>query len=380
MEMLGWLGVIAMLIGFVFSILILMGKKKGGIDVGAKWKTPMSAGLLVVGVAGLLMTPFASYIPGLSTFAITAPEPTTTFSTPNGQTDLEVHVVPVNTLSVGVCLWGSNACGTYSGTLRVFPEDQDPSDPTSSTIDTVTISSGTGSTTNKRLMTDTLYWFVLDGGGTYYDVDLGRREISDENFNYNTGDYGITFDDVITVATIGDIFNGSNESSTNSDRFNGQDRSTDGELNVTHGTEGEIWYDESAGDGQVYVEMDFGVSGAYSGIKDPVVCFESADTNGAEGNEITQIYVSTVTGENSFSGVNDFVNFFANDECISMGSFMEGGETANYKWTITYNEANLDTNDDFYVYMDDLGAIKAKDVITSNTGATYDRIKFDATA
>ena len=91
MEMLGWLGVIAMLIGFVFSILILMGKKKGGIDVGAKWKTPMTAGLLVVGVAGLLMTPFASYIPGLSTFAITAPEPTTTLSTPNGQTDLILY-------------------------------------------------------------------------------------------------------------------------------------------------------------------------------------------------------------------------------------------------------------------------------------------------
>ena len=278
---------------------------------------------------------------------------------------------PISTLSVISTVKNSNSHTDVSGYLRIFDPDTNPSDPTASALDSVTVSSGVGSTTNKYIRTSTSYRVVFDGDATYYDKDYGIMTFEDEDFNPSTGEFLFDMKDITLVATISDMIN---ESSITGD-VNGQTTScivgTD-ELGSA-GTD-EFTYDVSVGDGQFYFKPTLEASVAYSELKDAVLCFEWDTSNAPEGNEISSITCSLVSGTDLGIPA-ELVNYWSNEECVSLGD-MTAGQSSQIKLLFTVDDTAIDANDGYFLAFDDLGSLRGKD-LNLDTGATIDRITFE---
>ena len=271
----------------------------------------------------------------------------------------------------------SNSQSAVSGTLRIYNSDVDPKTPTASTIDTITVSSGTGTSTNKKLRTDTAYRVVLDGAGTYYDKDYGVMTFTAKDYNPNTGSFLFDLGEVAKVSTIDDMLNESDVSGL----LNGQASITCGTDEICGGEASEnVTYDESVGDGQFYIKPTISFSGANTEIKEPVVCFEWDTTNPPEGNELSALDYQLISGTDFGFADSSWLNYWSTQSCLSAGSIAKGGVSSSIKLTLTVDEANLANNaDKWYLYVDDLSGIRAKDA-RLNTGATYDRTLFDSQA
>jgi len=176
-------------------------------------------------------------------------------------------------------------------TLSVISTAKNSNSQTASPLDSISVSSGVGSTTNKYIKTSTPYRVVFDGEGTYYDVDYGVITFPDEDFNPSTGEYLFDMGTVTIVATIDDMLN---ESLLTGGYVNGETsdltRGT-AELgtDISSGNTDNLTYDESAGDGQFYIKPTLSASGAYKELRDAVMCFEWDTSTPPEGNEISSI-------------------------------------------------------------------------------------------
>lgn len=256
----------------------------------------------------------------------------------------------------------SNAYDQVIGTLRFYDAGTNPSSPTASTVDTVTISAGTGSSTAKRLQTETPYRVVFDGASLWYDEDYGIITFASKDYNKNTGQYGFDAGLISRIANFTDY-----NASDISGNINGQTTATLGTDEI--GTElldddsngGNLSYDESVGDGQFYFDYIIEVSGANREVKAPVLCFEWDNTAPPEGNELSALTAQVQSGI-GFGIPSDLLDYWSNQACTSMGTVIAGGASSEVRFTITVDEANLDTTDMWRMYIDDLGAIRGKDV------------------
>jgi len=268
----------------------------------------------------------------------------------------------------------SNAYDQVAGTLNFYDAGTDPSSPTASAIDTITVSAGAGSTTNAKLRTNTAYRVTFDGDGSYYDVDYGVITISESDYNPSTGTASISMGEVMKVSTIDDMMNESAVDGV----VNGQTVATPGTAELGSNATDILWYDESVGDGQFYIEPTLSFSGANTGIKNAVLAFEWDTSNPPEGNEISALTYQLTSGTDL--GIpSDLLNYWSTEEAIALGTSINGGTSSKIKLTITYDETNLDTTDVWYLAVDDLGELRGKD-INLDTGATLDRITFNAQA
>ena len=293
---------------------------------------------------------------------------TTTVTTTEGQ------AVPIDTFSVLAKEALSNSYTTANGTLRFYDSGTDPKSPTASNIDTITLTSGAGSSTAKKIKTETPYRVILDGGGSMYDDDYGIITFASKDYNKNTGQYLYDLGSLIRIATLELV----NASSTDINGVNSYVIGTDevgGDITNATG----LTYDESVGDGQFYLQPTINFNGANQQTKEPVACFEWDTSNPPEGNEISALTQQLISGTD-LAIASSLIDFWSKQECVSLGSVRDGGVSSKIKLTITVDEANLDANADiWYFYMDDLGGIRAKDA-RLNTGAVYERIKFDSQA
>lgn len=265
-----------------------------------------------------------------------------------------------------------------SGTqfLKIYDANTDPSSPTASAIDKINISAGSGSSTNKLITVNTPYRVVFDGAGTWYDKDFGVIVFDSARYNAEASELLFQMGDIAKVGTIDDMLDEVN--SVNGD-INGQSSSVAGTAEVGNVTTDSLVYDISVGDGQFYIQPTLAFSGAYTEVKNPVLCFQRDITNPPEGNEMSSITYQHVTGTD-LGLPSELVSYWSNEECVLLGAQATGGQSSKIKLTFTVDETNTDANDDWYLYLDDLSDIRGKDSIVSNSGATLDSIKFDAQA
>lgn len=272
------------------------------------------------------------------------------------------------------------------GNILLYTAGVNPKDPSASVLATLTL--GTAYT-GADLMCGETYRIVYSNSTSAYAQDLGDVVLIDcaTEFNKDTADsfvdltkkYGVKRQ---KVATIDDFFD---ETKTDG-RINGQTNSSlvtgtaeIGYTGVDPSADAVMVYNETIGDGTVYLDLTFSASGSQSALKDAVVCFEFESGAEPEGTEISEIVMQHREGSVlNFPSSVDWDTVFANEECVSASSEMLAGTSAKYRMTITYNEANLDTSDDFKLVFDDLGANKGKDA-KQNLGATQDYVDFDAT-
>lgn len=262
---------------------------------------------------------------------------------------------------------------TY-GFVEVYPSDQDPQAPTSEYIVRVNVSSGAASATNPGLTTDTDYRVVFDGGGLggWYDEDWGVIQFSYEAYQKNTGEFLFSPDSIARIATIDDILSEGTSFDTDGD-INGQ--STGGLDQELNGTNDKLTYNCTTGDGNFYIQPTLSVSGGNKEIKNYVMCFDWDDSNPPEGDEISDIVYQLVSGTD-FGIPSNLLDHWAKEACIDLGANVKGGTSSKIKLSITVSETNLDTNDDWYLRIDDLGGWQAKDK-KLNKGADYDSLQFD---
>ncbi len=268
---------------------------------------------------------------------------------------------------------------TTDGDIKIYDEVTDPTEPTANPIITVNVTSGVGTDTQKLITTEKNYRVVFDGGLGWYSEDWGVIKFPVGNYQKQTGTFKFEGNGrvISAIAEIDDFFN---ETQTDGD-VNGQTTCQgDEELNCTATSDDVISYSEHAGDGDFYIQPEISVSGANKKIRDAVMCFEFDTSTPPEGDEVSSISYQHVSGTDFLAQQNigsELVDYWANEGCIKLANTIKGGTSSKIKLTITVSEANLDTDDDWYLYIDDLGEIRGKDVV-NNRGTQYDRLKFDA--
>lgn len=270
----------------------------------------------------------------------------------------------------------SNSYSTADGTLRFYDSGTDPKSPTASTIDTITVTNGAGSSTAKKLQTEKPYRVVFDGAGTYYDKDYGIITFATKDYNKNTGQYGFDAGEASAIGVPSVMLKVTDNSTVNGQTTGviGTDELGISVSIVTNNNITNLSYDKSVGDAQFYIEPTLGADGANTELKEPVFCFEWDVTNPPEGTEISAFTSQLQTGTN-FNIPADLLDYWSTQSCISLGSTIGGGTTAKYRLTVTVVEADLNATDIWTLYEDDLGAIRGKDV-RLNIGAQPDKITF----
>ena len=143
-----------------------------------------------------------------------------------------------------------------------------------------------------------------------------------------------------------------------------------------YGTTDNLVYNETTGDGSVTICLKFECSGANVECRDMALEFDFDNTNPPEGNEYSSMTLQLKEGKD-LGLPSEIVNYWKNQQALKIGT-LKGGESAVYKLTISITEANVDANDDWTMYLDDLGGWQEQD-IGSDTGATGDSITFDHT-
>lgn len=255
-------------------------------------------------------------------------------------------------------------------------------------VDTTAITSGVGTDTSKYVKTNVPYRILLyETSGTYYDMEFGGNAEADylpcPSSDESAPTISIEFNDVITVATIGDML----DETATSGIINGQVTSngTDGcGLEIQVGTDSSpaaddtLYYNETDGDGTFTIKFTITTSGINSGLKNPVLDFVHDNTNPPEGDEYSQVMLTHDSGIN-FNLPNDVTDNWKNQIplYLSAENVMRSGQTGVYLLTFSVDESNLDANDVWFLGFDDLGDFNGKD-IKNHGKATADVITFDA--
>ncbi|MCK5217821.1 MAG: hypothetical protein KAJ93_08530, partial [Methanosarcinales archaeon] len=276
------------------------------------------------------------------------------------------------TLSVGTMVFGSNSYTTAAGTVNIYESGVDPTSPNSNPKDTITVSSGVGNTTDMLIKSCIMYSVVFDGSTTYYDV-YWNDNASEQQFPYVQTDQPTTtasfdFSEIITVATIDDPIDESAVTGVVNGQTSCVNASTaSNEINVGTAAScangGVLYYDESVGDEQFYIDLAIGFSGGNKAVKDPVLCFVNHLTTPFEGDEFTSVTAQLRTGTD-FGIPSSLTNYVNGMDCVSLGSFVEGGTSDTYRITMGVDETNLDNAADImYIYVDDLGSHLGQDIL-----------------
>lgn len=333
-----------------------------------KERTDMAkvSGAFAVVIAGLLVLTSGGIDLGDDTYTYTV--------APGGQpVGADCQVKPYISLKVSTQLAGDLSYTTAAGTAYFYESGVNPSDPNANAYDTATITSGVGSSANAKLESCTVYGIVFGGANTYYD-QWYQGETSSYLPYIATDESAIAsatirFDNIMTVASIDDpivenavtgVVNGQTAVNTSGD---GQEIILASDANNVV-----LKYDESAGDGQFYLDLAIGAAGGNAFLKNPVLCFVNDLTQPFNGNEFTSVTSQLRTGTD-FGIPSSITNDVNGGSCISLGDTMECGQSGTYRITFNVDEDNFDTDDIMYIYMDDLGSHLGQDILRG-AGAT----------
>ena len=297
-----------------------------------------------------------------------------------GTSESGLTTMPIDSITFGTVTEGANSYTADStGAVKIYQADADPTDPNANPIVTISMSSGVGSDTNGLVNLNTPYRVIYDGAGTYYGEDLGVIKFDSTNYNANTGKFTYSRIPIETIATITDMGDETATSGSNAPLVcNGQSANTHNTTEL-YGTTDALEYDESVGDGTFTICSTIGAEGgANKYLKDVVLEFRWSLTTPPEGNEISSIVAQHKEGT-SFNVPSELVNYWSNQGIVPLSDKIASGTSGVYKLTFTVNEANLDANDDWTLFIDDLGSYFGKDV-GMDTGATADSVSFDSQA
>lgn len=282
----------------------------------------------------------------------------------------------IETLAWGVREQGTNSQTAFNGAINLYDKNADLGSSTATPIDTITMLNGVGSSTNKRAKTNTEYRVVATNAtaASWYDLDYGVIKFpSDELSQNGVFSYYDESKPAQLVATLNDILD---ENSTTG-AMNGQTTHVIGtdEIGCTAGCQAdeEFVYDESVGDGQWFIDVTPGASGANAIGKNAVLKFVHDLSNPPEGDEFSSITSSLRTGTDF--GIEDDVTLnWKNQIPIELGD-VKAGQSATYRFTFNVVEANEDGSDDWTIRFDDLGNHLGKDLRYS-VRATADTVTY----
>lgn len=299
-----------------------------------------------------------------------------------GVLDGSCQVKPYENVTFSGDTWGANDPTAPEGSISFYSAGVDPSEPGANTLTNVSVTSGVGHTLSGVLESCTNYGIIYNGASAEYDMWYNGHDWTQANqLPYiSTTESAISkavlkFNDVIVVASIPDPFNEASVTGI----LNGQtnvtaEEGSTNELGV--GTDnaavnGEtIYYNKSAAasDSSFYIDITLGATGANSKLKDPALCFVNL-ANPMDGNEFTAVTLTRQSGVD-FGLPTDITAYVSGADCVPMGAWIEGGQTAVYRLQFTAVNASLDVGTDImYIYTDDCGEYLGKDILR-NTKAT----------
>ena len=362
---------------YIVAVLLLAGAifKKG---VSKDWHR------LAIGVVGVLLVVFNLGVIDFDTQTITGGDG-------DGDTDASSgKAQPIVTFNAWFSEDFSNSpTAITDGVLDIYNKDDNPSKANVDPVVSITVpSSGKFTSSSPGLSTNTEYRIVYRGNGSWYSHDFDKITFNsvDGTFDDDTNQYDwrpevklqkqASITDFFDETSVAGIMNGhTNTSITLGTNEIGcaTDCSSDGVL----------VYDESQGDGSVYLDLTHATGSSNAVIQDYSVCILYEDGAEPEDNEFSSITLSSQSGEGigltaANGGSNDITDIFANEACLVVGD-VKSGTTHKWRYTFTYDEANLATDDDFKIVADDLGDINGK-TVDLDTGVTKETLDFDAQA
>jgi len=228
------------------------------------------------------------------------------------------------------------------------------------------------------------------GSSTDYSTE-GIVAVPCDKVNAYTGDATVDLTSLYgfkptLVATLDDIFDETSTSGImNGDTSNVSNSGGGQEIGNNQSTpiaDGELIYDESAGNGDFYIDVSFSASSSNSELRDPKIGFYFYSDEAPEGTEVTAMTFALRSGSDlGIPAGTNFLTLWQNQEGVKINN-IPSGTSATYRMTVTYDEAALDTTDQWALTFNDLngvGLIEGQDV-GRNNGATFDRVIFDAQA
>ena len=283
-------------------------------------------------------------------------------------TVIDTSTKPVSTLQIKGREKYSLLDNVVNGSFGIFNPSVNPSSVSTTSIQSISLTNGVGSTTSASASTNTNYIFVYDGVGRWYDENYGIMQFS--NANYADGKVFYNLPDVVRIGNFSVPVNVSagnaaiNGQSThrNQDEINiSSSVVSTGSNDITYGT---LVYNTTTGDGTFFIDLLFSNDVVNSEIRDAVLCFENDGSNPMSGNEVTGINFQSLSGQ-AFPGSPQLAGlhtYITADACTNLGNLLSGFRSS-YRLAFTVNDANWDSsNGRFNIWVDDLGLFKEKDV------------------
>lgn len=329
--------------------------------------------LIMYGVIGLVIL-MALGVINLNTMSFNLPSATGAVA---GSGSSCATVTPIETLQLqDVTKYSNSYTADSSGSIKFFASGVNVQDANANPIDTQAFTTGNASDTHKALFTCTPYHVIYDGAGTYYGVDIGTVTFDMNAYNPTRG---IASMSPVTVATVGAFSDPLDETAVTG-IINGQtnvNNSGTNEIDTAGVNANPLVYDISVGDASWYVDVTVSCTGANTECQNMVLVPVFEASAEPEGTEYTSIAVQHISGT-TVTMPSEIVNYWKNQQAISSGT-LTGGQSGVYRFTFTVAESNLDANDDWAMYLDDLGSRLGKD-IGNDVGATAVKVDFDAQA
>lgn len=261
---------------------------------------------------------------------------------------------------------GANSPTGPAGTFVFYYDGTDVTLPGVTALDTITITSGVGSTASAVLKSCTDYEIWFNGASAQYDAPYPGSQITPV-----LTDTGVISNQLIelrnirVVASVDDLI----EEDATDGSVNGQTTSngTDGcGLAIQVGTDSTpadgdtMYYNKTDAGDTFYLIIEPGATGADDVLIDPVLCPVRL-ANPMEGTEFSQVLMTYRQGTD-FGVPQDVTAYFTNHECIPLGDEMIGGTSGEYKLNFNVVEANFEVSTDvLHLYMDDLGGYQETD-------------------
>lgn len=207
------------------------------------------------------------------------------------------------------------------------------------------------------------YDIYVNGNGSYYDIEIPSGTWKIE-FNPYTGKgklyviEGGKESDVIRVTQVG--------------AFTDLSIIPEASPSITV-MSGKIIYNEAAGDGSAYFQIDIGNRKANSELHEVVLCFRDKDGD-MEGDELTGLTATFVSGDTNIALESNLYGYWRDamgggTSCINVADVVGPGRKARYEIAMTINEEAWEADEEFIIVQDDLGDYKAKQYPSRNEKA-----------
>ena len=308
----------------------------------------------------------------------------------HGVTNGACVVKPYTNVSVSISTWGTGATDTGAGNLNVYLDGVDPRDTQANTFATFSVTAGEGSSSTTKLMSCTPYVVLLDGDTTKYDMFLNDIEVGQHLPYIPTTEASISqiylqFADQVTFSTIPDPVEENSVTGIINGQTNVSGLISDGQsLEVRVGADNTpadsdvIYYNETHGNGDFYLDITLGAEDTNTMLKDPVIAFANDFTYRMEGNEFEKVELQHQSGR-VFAGLPTDITTAVNSWSsvpLTTDGWLEAGQTGVYRITFSVNEDNTDPGADLlHIYTDDLDEEFGQDVLRgtkATAGAVID--------